>query len=43
MKNITVTYTKKTQSTEIQYVDGDHKVIKTVTVTGKTGDPSSNC
>lgn len=40
MKNITVTYTKKTQSTEIQYVDGDHKVIKTVTVTGKTGDPA---
>lgn len=39
-ENITVTYTKKTQSTEIQYVDGDHKVIKTVTVTGKTGDPA---
>lgn len=37
-ENITVIYTKKTQTTEIQYVDDSGKVIKTVPVSGQTGD-----
>lgn len=37
-ENITVIYTKKTQTTEIQYVDDTGKVIKTVPVSGQTGD-----
>ncbi|MCZ3690213.1 LPXTG cell wall anchor domain-containing protein [Lactobacillus mulieris] len=37
-ENITVIYTKKTQTTTIQYVDDSGKVIKSVPVSGQTGD-----